>query len=87
MTQEGLSDFMRKSDAFLKQFGFDLLHIEGVIVQLHRMTVEAQLILLLINRNELILHNTDCQQRPIDLIILPLDKLNGILLPMLAVRH
>lgn len=48
---------MGKSDTFLQQFGLNFLHIHSVVVNLHGMAVEAELVFLLVDSNEFIL---DC---------------------------
>lgn len=87
MGEEGLGDFVGKGDALLQQLGLHFPHVHGVVAEPHRMRVEAQLVLLLVDRNELVLHHTDCQQRSINLVIIGLDELHCLTGPVLALGH
>ena len=89
LAEEGFGDLVGEGDALLEQLGLDLLHVEGVVVELDGVAVEAELVLLLVDGDELVLDHRDRQQGVVDVVPLPLDELDHLLLPPPALhdRH
>jgi hypothetical protein len=69
LRKEGFGNFMGESDALLQQLRLHLPHVHRVVAQPDRVGVEAQLVLLLIDSDELVLDHADSQQRAIYFLV------------------